>query len=188
MSGARLGVFPGSFDPPTVAHLAVAERALLEAGLDRLDLTLSRGALGKPRVHDERLRHRHDRLGAAIAHRSEFRARISDHRLVVDLARGYDAVVLGADKWRQVLDPSWYGGVEERDRALRALPLVLIAPRGTDEVDRLDLPSSIASREVRVLELPAAFRDVNSTAVREGRPDAVGWELPKPVPSGTSGE
>ena len=33
-----IGCYPGSFNPPTVAHLAVAESAVEQAGLDRLDL------------------------------------------------------------------------------------------------------------------------------------------------------
>ena len=44
--GAR-GVYPGSFDPLTIAHLAIAEAAVHEAPLDHLDLALSRSALGK---------------------------------------------------------------------------------------------------------------------------------------------
>lgn len=179
MNSPRLGVFPGSFDPPTIAHLAVAERALASAGLDRLDLTLSRGALGKPRIDDDLMRRRRARLEAAIAHRPGLRARVSDRLLVAELAQGYDAVVLGADKWRQILDPVWYGSVDERDRALRTLPLVLIAPRGADDLDRLDLPASATGCEVRVLDVPVKFREVNATAVRERQPDALGWELPE---------
>ena len=51
------------------------------------------------------------------------------HRLLADIAEGYDAVVLGADKWHQLLDPDWYGGRAERDDALRRLPTVALAAR-----------------------------------------------------------
>ena len=44
---ARIGCYPGSFNPPTVAHLAVAEAALDVGNLDRIDLVVSRVALGK---------------------------------------------------------------------------------------------------------------------------------------------
>ena len=43
----RVGVFPGTFNPPTVAHLAIAAAAVEQAGLSRLDLVLSRAPLGK---------------------------------------------------------------------------------------------------------------------------------------------
>ena len=41
------GVYPGSFDPPTIAHVAIAEAAVRAGALDRLDLAISRVALGK---------------------------------------------------------------------------------------------------------------------------------------------
>ena len=41
------GVFPGSFDPLTVAHMAIADAAVSHFGLDRLDLVISRLALAK---------------------------------------------------------------------------------------------------------------------------------------------
>src|SRR5262245_54034142 len=43
----RIGVFPGSFDPLTTAHLAIADAAIEVCGLDRLDLTISHAALAK---------------------------------------------------------------------------------------------------------------------------------------------
>ena len=43
----RVGVFPGSFDPLTTAHLAIADAAIVACGLDRLDLVISRAALAK---------------------------------------------------------------------------------------------------------------------------------------------
>ncbi len=43
----RRGAYPGSFNPPTVAHLAIADAARRRLGLDRVDLIISRDALGK---------------------------------------------------------------------------------------------------------------------------------------------
>lgn len=172
---ATTGIYPGSFDPPTIAHLAVAEAALAQ-GLGRLDLVLSRDALGKPGVGDSELDARRERLRRVIAGDPRLRAGIRAERLIVDLAAGYDAVIVGADKWRQIVDPVWYGGAGERDRALARLPLVLIAPRGDDDLADLD-PPSLGVR-LRVLELDARFRSVSSTAIREGRGEAAGWAVP----------
>jgi hypothetical protein len=84
------------------------------------------------------------------------------HRLIVDIATGYDLLVVGADKWAQVNDPSWYDGSESaRDSALRALPPVLVVPRQGIEVPR----------HVDVLRLDPMFDPVSSTAVRDGRDD-----------------
>ncbi|MDQ1449821.1 MAG: hypothetical protein QOC79_2792, partial [Actinomycetota bacterium] len=46
-AGERRGVYPGSFDPPTIAHAAIAAAAVHAAQLDRLDLAISEIALGK---------------------------------------------------------------------------------------------------------------------------------------------
>ncbi len=44
---AGRGVYPGSFDPPTIAHVAIAEAAVTAGALAGLDLAISRVALGK---------------------------------------------------------------------------------------------------------------------------------------------
>ncbi|WP_419919708.1 hypothetical protein [Candidatus Poriferisocius sp.] len=46
----RIGVYPGSFNPPTIGHLAIARAAPAQQGLDRVDLAVSRVALGKELV------------------------------------------------------------------------------------------------------------------------------------------
>jgi len=172
------GVYPGSFDPPTIAHLHLAERAREQLGLVRVDLVISHGTLGKDDAAltpiDERvvtLRH----LGVD---RPWLRAGTTPLRLLADIAEPYDAVVLGADKWHQLLDPSWYGGPDERDRALRRLPTVALAARPP-----WPLPGEHPSAEppegvvVVVLDTDPAHHHVSATAVREGRHE---WRAPLP--------
>ncbi len=159
-----VGVYPGSFSPLTIAHLAVADAARAHLGLDRLDLAISRDALGKPDLAmsgvtgsaiEERIRV----VRRAFGDRSWLDVVVVEARLIVDIARGYDAVVMGADKWAQVNDPAWYGGdPTARDAALAALPTVAVAPRAGVVV-----PGSIA------LPVPAHIDEVSSSAVRAGR-------------------
>ena len=47
MGAMAIGVYPGSFDPLTTAHLAIADAAIARFDLDRLDLVLSNVALAK---------------------------------------------------------------------------------------------------------------------------------------------
>ena len=47
---ARLGVYPGSFNPPTVAHLKIALTAREHHGLHRVDFAVSTITLGKESV------------------------------------------------------------------------------------------------------------------------------------------
>ncbi|WP_421121113.1 hypothetical protein ACE2AJ_07555 [Aquihabitans daechungensis] len=163
-----IGCYPGSFNPPTVAHLAVAEAAVAAAGLDRLDLVISRVALGKEDLPASTLAERVAVLEAVAATRPWLGVVVTDAGLVTDIARRYDAVVMGADKWRQVNDPAWYPDEDARDAAVAALPLVLVAPRGDDRPDG-----------VQLLDVDAAHLGVNATAIRAGEPHAAAWVLPE---------
>lgn len=158
-----VGVFPGSFDPLTVAHLAIADAAHAVLGLDRLDLVLSTVALGK---EDGAHASVADRVAAieavATAGRPWLAAKVTDARLVADIAEGYDACVVGADKWHQLHDVAFYGGsAAARDEALTRLPLLAVAPRAG-----VELPAGVL-----VLDVDPAHGEVSSSAVRAGRHD-----------------
>lgn len=171
----RTGAYPGSFDPPTVAHLAVAEAAVAQAGLDRLDLVVSEVALGKPRPAGRSVAERMRVLEALAASRPWLGARRTPAQLLVEVADGYDVLVLGADKWAQVVDPAWYGSGAARDAALARLPPVLVAPRPPAPMPPARPPS------LTHLLLDARFSEVSSTAVRAGRP---GWMVEEAAASG----
>lgn len=162
-----IGAYPGSFDPPTVAHLAVAEAALRHAGLDRVDLILSRRPLGKEERSGPTVEERIDVLTAVAATRTWLEVRVTDARLLADIASGYDAVVMGADKWAQVNDPAWYGSIAARDAAVAGLPRVLVAPRAGEHPVGVEL-----------LAVPRHVAHVSSTAVRAGDRSAM---LPEAV-------
>jgi len=183
--GAR-GVYPGSFDPLTIAHLAIAEAALHQAPLDHLDLALSRSALGKEAGAHLPLAARVAAIERAGRARPWLGATVTDEQLISDIARGYDAVVMGADKWAQVRDPAWYGGdVSARDAAIAALPRVLVVPRPgftVEDAETLDIDEDlthVSSTRARAgehhLVAPEARRRliVDGNNVIGSRPD--GW-------------
>jgi len=158
-----LGVYPGSFNPPTVAHLAIAEAAWRQLGLERLDLAVSRTALGKEAVEVPSLDHRVEVLEAVACTRPWLGLQVVDAQLVVDVAAGYDVVVMGADKWAQVFDPGWYGGSESaRDLAVARLPNVAVVPR-----TGVLLPENV--RGAVLLDVPVHFTEMSSSAARAGR-------------------
>ena len=159
-----IGVFPGSFDPLTTAHLAVAEAAVAALGLERLDLVMSEVALAKEAGAHSGLDERLAAIEAAAATRPWLGARVTDRRLIADIAEGYDACVVGADKWHQLQDVAFYGTEADRDAALARLPVLLVAPR-----EGVALPP--ASPGVVVLVVDATFHEVSSTGVRAGRED-----------------
>ena len=159
----RSAVYPGSFDPLTIAHVAIAETAIAELDLARVEFCLSVDPLGKPHLAatlDERV----ERIRSTISGRTDLCVVTSPHRLVADIAATYDVVVLGADKWEQVLDPSWYGDdPQRRNDAVARLPLVAVAGRTGST------PSTPPEAQVHWLSLPAHLADVSATAVRMGR-------------------
>ena len=153
----RRGVFPGSFNPLTVAHLEIARRARDNHDLDEVHLVVSEVALDKSTPpgppFDERIR----LLNADAAEFDWLLIKTTTAKLIVTIATGYDMVIMGADKWRQVNDVRYYGSASERDDALDRLPQVVVAPRTGDEV-----PDDLR------LETSAEIHDVSSTQARNG--------------------
>lgn len=159
-STGPVGVYPGSFNPLTNAHLAIAAAARDQHRLVRVELVISRIALGKEDLERPRLEDRFAVVRSEADRHDWLDARITEDRLIADIARGYDLVIMGADKWVQLIDPGWYGGVEARDEALARLPTLAIAPRPPNEV-----PPEL------LLEMPPEVVSVSSTAARTGRRD-----------------
>jgi len=161
-----LGAYPGSFNPATVAHLAVAEAAWRQCELERLDLVVSRSPLGKEPVDLARLEDRLEVLERIAASRPWLGVRTTDARLLADVADGYDVLIVGGDKWAQLIDPVWYGGSElARDEALRRIRRIVVAPRASHQASGCE-----------TLELGDMHLDVSATEARSGRTD---WMAPE---------
>jgi nicotinic acid mononucleotide adenylyltransferase len=151
-------VFPGSFDPLTIAHIGIAEATIEQASLDELDLAISQRTLGKDQGGHHSIEARVAAIERASRTRPWLHAVVTDAQLIADVAQGYDVVVMGADKWAQVRDPVWYGGDDgARDAAVARLPHVLVAPRpGFDTTDAEEL------------QIEEALTHVSSTRARAG--------------------
>lgn len=140
------------------------------AGLDRLDLVLSHAALGKEDLDVPTIGQRCEVLQAVAASRPWLGVVVTRARLIVDIADGYEAVVMGADKWRQVTDPAWYSGgsVDARDEAVARLPRVLVVPRAGDRPTGVEL-----------VEVSEEHGHVSASAIRARSPQAADWMLPE---------
>jgi hypothetical protein len=171
----RVGIYPGSFNPATTAHVAIADAARQQRRLDRVVLAHSPQVLGKADVERPLFQHRIQVLEAVAAEHDWLEALVTRHRLLADIADGYDVLIMGADKWHQIQELTWYHNSEqERDEAMARLPELAIAPRpplSVPERLRLELPESavggVSSTEARAghLELmaPAAHRFAEAT-------------------------
>lgn len=177
----RIGVYPGSFDPATIAHVHLATLTVEYFQLDRLDFAISASTLGKIDAELGSVETRIADLNAATADNPALAAVATEQSLLADIATGYDVIVLGADKWHQILDPDWYGGIVERDIALRRLPVIALAarPPWTMPSDDPSVAPPIGV-EIVVLETDPAHCEVSATGVRAGRHE---WRA---LPSGNS--
>ncbi len=191
MIGEITGVYPGSFDPLTIAHVAIAEAAVREAHLDRIDLALSNIALGKEHGAHSSIEARAAAIERAGRTRPWLAVTVTDAQLIAEIASGYDVVVMGADKWAQVRDAAWYGGDETaRDAALAALPRVLVARRpgfdlvGAEPLEIDDDLAHVSSTRARSGEHHLVVPDARRRLVVDGnnvlgsRPD--GWWRDRP--------
>lgn len=161
----RTGVYPGTFNPPTVAHLAIARAAYEQRSLDRLDLVVSLRPIGKEDIERPTFTQRIEVIEASIAHLDWLTLRTTEARLIADIAADYDVVVMGADKWAQVNDTVYYeDNPELRDAAVARLPELALVPRP---------PVSVP--EEWLLAVDPKLAAVSSTGAREG---LLAWMTP----------
>lgn len=161
---ASIALFPGAWNPPTRAHVAMAEAALEHAGA--LVFVLARTMPHKT-LEGASMERRIAWLEAISASNSRFFAGISDGGLFIEMARECREatgasrifVVCGRDAAHRIV--AWdYGPSDSIERQFEEYSL-LVAPRG----EPYDPPPHLASRILQ-LHLPGDWRDVSSTEVR----------------------
>ena len=104
-------------------------------------------------------------LEELVAGHDGFALLVTDKQLIVDIAEGFDVVLLGADKWIQIQDPVFYDNDPvARDRAMEALPEIALVPR--PPFDTLDAPT--VPLDPSVVQLIEA---VSSSRARAGAPE-----------------
>lgn len=154
----RKGVYPGSFNPPTTAHLAISYAAKHTHQLDVVVWSVSAVALAKEEVTRPLLEDRIEVLDEVASSLDWLEIVTTEAQLLVDIAEGFDVLIMGADKWHQIQDPVFYDNDPgQRDAAMQALPTVAVAPRPP-----LQVPPASA------LDVPAWAGEISSTAARNG--------------------
>ncbi len=181
-------IFPGSFNPPTLAHLAMLRSARAFAGRHdgghwRVYAALSRHIVDKEAVERMTLLDRVALLECVLARDVRHAGVVLLNRgLYVEQAQGIRAAfprvgrlifLVGFDKIVQILDPRYY---TDRDSALRALfaqASLFVAPRGDAGADELE--ELLSRREnrpfarfIRPVPLEEQYRVMSSTEARAG--------------------
>ncbi len=164
MTSPRRGVYPGSFNPPTIAHIAIAEIAAEQRGLTSVTLAVSRVALAKESVVVPDFDDRIAVLENLVDEHPLLELFVTDLQLLVDISEGFDTVILGADKWHQIQDLSFYADAAARDDAMRRLPTPTLFPRSPHPVDP-------AMALQLTPEQHALIANVSSSAARDGNLD-----------------
>lgn len=174
-----IGILPGSFNPLTNAHTALAQAAL-DHGIDTLYLALSRRTVNKegvtrPSQADRalvlcRYAVRQPRHGVLAFNRGLYTEQAVAARQLFPHAATI-TFVTGFDKAAQIFDSRYY---DDRDAALVQLfaqATLLVAPRGgngaTELTALLDRPENQRFRPfVRALPLDSRYAAASATAVR----------------------
>lgn len=172
--------YPGSFDPPTIAHIEIALGALELPSVTRLDFVLSTDPFTKsspPLLNvDERI----EVLGEVIRRDHRLGISTSSSRLIADLSRGYDAVIMGTDKFIELHDLQFYESPQDMMGRLQQLAPIIVVRRGSDTTP---LPPDVID-----LVIDVHLREVSSTRVRAGEeqlaaPEFLAWRTRHRRPS-----
>jgi nicotinate-nucleotide adenylyltransferase len=171
---SRLGVFPGSFNPPTVAHLALARAALRH--VDEVVFVLPRVFPHKNyrgATFDERL----ELLGLATAGESAFAVASSHGGLFLEIAgecrKAYGSDIqlsflCGRDAAERIV--GWdYGRPHAAAEMLREFTLLVAARNGSYE------PPAEHSHAVRPIEVRGCD-EISATEVRDRIARGEPWE------------
>ena len=151
-------VYPGSFNPPTVAHLAISEAVISQYEIDQVVWAVSRVALGKENVSIPTFEHRVAVLEEVAEEHEWLQIRVTGSQLLADIAVGYDLLVMGADKWHQIQVPIFYeGDPAVRDSSLATLPELAIVTR-----------EPFQAPPTQELRLPQNMNSVSSSEARDG--------------------
>jgi nicotinate-nucleotide adenylyltransferase len=170
----RLGILPGSFNPPTRAHLALAEAALAE--LDEVVLVLPRTFPHKS-YDGASFGQRVEMLRAAVDQRPGLSAATSVGGLFVEIAQECHAAygggvqlvfVCGRDAAERMVN--WdYGNPNAINQMLEMFQLLVACREGIYQ------PPSHLCRYIRRLELPADLNAISASDVRRRIREGVAW-------------
>jgi nicotinate-nucleotide adenylyltransferase len=151
-----IGILGGTFDPPHNGHVALAEAALQELGLDELVVLLVANPGHRSSIEDAETRQQ--LAEAAFADMPRTRVERDENPYTVDAVRGGrfgDAVfVVGADEGSAF--PSWH----EPDEILRWVKLAVGTRSGYP-------PPDLERYGDRVVSFELASPPISSNAVRE---------------------
>lgn len=180
VAARRVGLFPGSFNPLTHAHIALADAARRQGGLDVLAWSIAARTIDKEGVTRATIPDRLAQLAAYARWVPNDAVVLFNRGLYVEQVEALQTltmeqaelfIIVGFDKIVQILDPHYY---QDRDVALVELfarARLMVAPRSYDDrgalARLLQRPENARYADrVIYLDVPERYRMESSTDVR----------------------
>jgi nicotinate-nucleotide adenylyltransferase len=184
LRSGRLGIFPGAFNPVTLAHLAVARAARGQHRLDQVVFLLPRNFPHK-QYEATTLEQRAALLETVTEDDPTLAIASSNGGLFIEIAREFRAVcrsgveihlVCGRDAAERIVHWDYGAGIPFA-RQLEEFQMLVASREG-----EYTAPPEFAARIHRV-RMPPAYDEVSSSAVRQAMERGENWEnlVPKSV-------
>jgi nicotinamide-nucleotide adenylyltransferase len=189
-TGSRLGVFASSFNPPTVAHVELMNRAAEAFSLGEI-LALAGSANADKVDYECALENRLAMLMLAFADQPRTSIGLSSRAFYVDMIEALERVypretdlhfIVGFDTFERVLDPEnrytarYHQKFSDRVEALESLfarSSFIVAGRAGDVLDSVRLlverEPVLPSERILYLDFPADLGELSATEVRNRR-------------------
>ena len=178
--GKRLGIFSGSFNPLTVAHVKMIEESQAQFGLEEILLCLAKSNVDKG-VFGFSLADRLFMLNRFAARRGNFSVAACSHGRYVDKIQAMNTAypprteyffIAGYDTLVRLFDSKYYADMHAELEPFFNRCRFITANRKEHNIDAirrfLSKPELHRyARNIDVIELPDAYVDVSSTAIRE---------------------
>ena len=173
-------LMPGAFNPPTIAHLELAQESLRSAPDAQLYFSLGTTTINKEQTERamlldrllllDQIARRGGNLGVLLTNRGLYvEQAIAAHAAFPEATDLY--FVVGYDKIEQIFDARYY---HDRDAALTelfSLAKLLVAPRASHEAADLDRllnrPENRPFRAaIQLIPFPVDYRSISSSQIR----------------------
>ena len=178
--GQRLGIFSGSFNPLTVAHVKMIEESQAQFGLDEILLCLAKSNVDK-RVFGFSLADRLLMLKRYAMQRGDFSVAACSHGRYVNKIKAIKTAyplrtsylfITGYDTLIRLFDSKYYTDMHAELKPLFNQCRFITANRkeyNADAIRRFLSKPELRhyARNIDVIELPDAYAEVSSTAIRE---------------------
>lgn len=179
-SGKRLGIFSGSFNPITVAHIKMVEKAREQYYLDEMLLLLAKANVDKD-VFGLPLAGRMLTLKCYAETHDSISIGVSSHGRYIDKVTALEAVypydtefffIVGYDTLVRIFDPKYYADLHAELEHLFSQCRIITANRDNVDIETIKQYLSQTSQQryskhIDLLLLPDDYAEISSTEVRQ---------------------